>query len=148
IRSLAAKTWTHPVSEREVHFATATIERWYYRARREKDDPVAVLRRSVRKDRGKVTLAANLAERLFAQYHDYKHWSYQLHYDNLVALVKADASLGPLRSYCTVRRYMKAQGMLRQPRPRTKGRPGEVHVADRRQDREVRSYEAEYVGSL
>jgi putative transposase len=148
IRSLAAKTWTHPVSEREVHFATATIERWYYRARREKDDPVAVLRRSVRKDCGKVTLAANLAERLFAQYHDHKHWSYQLHYDNLVALVKADASLGPLRSYCTVRRYMKAQGMLRQPRPRTKGRPGEVHVADRRQDREVRSYETEYVGSL
>ena len=38
IRSLAAKTWTHPVSGRDVRFAAVTIERWYYRARREKDD--------------------------------------------------------------------------------------------------------------
>ena len=29
IRSLAAKTWTHPVSGRDVHFAAVTIERWY-----------------------------------------------------------------------------------------------------------------------
>ena len=33
IRSLAAKTWTHPVSGRDVRFAVATIERWYYTAR-------------------------------------------------------------------------------------------------------------------
>lgn len=148
IRSLAAKTWTHPVTGRDVRFAVATIERWYYKARRERDDPVGVLRRAVRKDCGNVSLAAKLAERLFAQYHDYKHWSYQLHYDNLAALVKADASLGPLRSYCTVRRYMKAHGMVRKPRPHSKRMPGEVRAVERRQEREIRSYEAEYVGSL
>ena len=43
---LAEKTWTHPVSGGEVRFAVATIERWYYTARREKDDPVGVLRRT------------------------------------------------------------------------------------------------------
>lgn len=148
IRLLAEKTWTHPVSGRDVRFATVTIERWYYTARNEKDDPVSVLRRAVRKDLGKVSVAPALAECLFNQYHDHKHWSYQLHYDNLAARVKADPSLGPLRSYSTVRRYMQAHGLVRKPRPLGKGSPGEVRAARRRETREIRSYEAEYVGSL
>ncbi len=148
IRSLAAKTWTHPVSGGDVRFAAVTIEKWYYKARREKNDPVGVLRRAVRKDSGKVSLPGALAERLLLQYREHPHWSYQLHYDNLVALAKADPSLGPRRSYSTVRRYMKAHGLLRKPRPSPKGRPGETHAAHRRQTREIRSYEAEYVGSL
>jgi transposase InsO family protein len=148
IRSLAAKTWTHPVSGREVRFAAVTIERWYYTAQHAKDDPVGVLRRAVRKDCGKVTLAPVLAKHLWNQYHDHQHWSYQLHYDNLAAAVKADPTLGPLRSYSTVRRYMQARGMVRKPRPASKGRPGEARAEKRREDREVRSYEAEYVGSL
>jgi transposase InsO family protein len=147
IRTLAEKTWTHPVSGREVRFAAITIEKWFYRARKEKDDPVGVLRRAVRKDRGKVSLPASLAERLFVQHREHKHWSYQLHYDNLAALVKADSSLGPLPSYSTVRRYMKAHGLLRTPRP-NKARPGEALAARRRERREIRSYEVEYVGSL
>jgi putative transposase len=148
IRALAAKTWTHPVSGRDVRFAAVTIERWYYRARREKDDPVSVLRRVVRKDCGKVSIAPSLAERLLGQYRDHPHWSYQLHYDNLVAMIKADPSLGPLRAYSTVRRYMKAHGMARKPRSQPKGRPGEARAMRRRETREIRSYEAEYVGSL
>lgn len=109
---------------------------------------MGVLRRAVRKDCGKVCLAPALAKHLRNQYRDYPCWSYQLHYDNLAALVKADASLGSLRSYSTVRRYMKAHGMLRKPRPAPQGRPGETLAAERRQNREIRSYEAEYVGSL
>ena len=50
LQALADKSWTHPVNGREIQFATATIERWYYLARREKDDPVRALRRAVRKD--------------------------------------------------------------------------------------------------
>ena len=148
IRSLAAKTWRHPVNGRAVRFAAVTIERWYYRARREKDDPVRVLRRAVRKDSGKISLAPALAEQLFLQHRDYPHWSYQLHYDNLAARVKADPSLGPLRSYSTVRRYMKTHGLVRTRRAVPKGRPGEARAAERRERREIRSYEAEYVGSL
>jgi putative transposase len=148
LRALAAKTWTHPVSGRQVRFARATIERWYYTAYREKDDPVGVLRRAVRKDCGKVSLSAALAARLVKQYTEHKHWSYRLHYDNLAAVVKAEPKLGPLRSYSTVRRYMQASGMVRRPRPQPKGRPGEERAVQRRENREVRSYEAEYVGSL
>jgi putative transposase len=145
---LAEKTWAHPLSGGEARFAAATIERWYYTARRAKDDPVGVLRRTVRKDRGKVSLAAGQVTHLRQQYDDHKHWTYKLHYDNLATAVKADSELGPLRSYSTVRRYMQAHGLVRQPRQRPHGRPGEVVAAERRETREVRGYEAEYVGSL
>ena len=148
IRSLAAKTWTHPTTGRDVRFSAVTIERWYYTARRRHDDPVAVLRRAVRKDCGKVSLATALAERLSLQYRQHPHWSYQLHYDNLAALVKAEPALGPLHSYATVRRYMKAHGWVPRPRPHPRQRPGEERAEIRRQTREVRSYEAAYVGSL
>jgi putative transposase len=148
IRALAEKTWTHPVSGRDVRFSAVTIERWYYRARRERDDPVGVLRRAVRKDCGKVSLAAVIAEQLHLQYHDHPHWSYQLHYDNLAALVKTNPSLGTLRSYSTVRRYMKAHGWVPKPRLEPNQRPGEASAEKRRQTREIRSFEADYVGSL
>ena len=148
IESLAAKTWTHPVTGRDVGFAAKTIESWFYRARGEQDDPVGVLRQAVRKDCGKVSLKPALIARLAKQYHEYHHWTYQLHYDNLKASVKADEELGPLSSYSTVRRYMVAQGMVRKPRLKPKGRPGELFAAQRRERREIRSYEAEYVGSL
>jgi transposase InsO family protein len=148
IRGLAAKTWSHPTNGHDVRFSAVTIERWYYTARREHDDPVGVLRRALRKDCGKVSLAAALAERLHLQYREHPHWSYQLHYDNLAALVKANPSLGPLRSYATVRRYMQAHGWVRKPRLQPRHRPGEVRAEERRQTREVRSFEAEYVGAL
>jgi len=148
LEALAAKTWTHPVTGREARFAAKTIERWFYRARQEQDDPVGVLRRAIRKDCGKVSLKPDLIECLANQYHDYSHWTYQLHYDNLKALVKTNEKLGPLQSYSTVRRYMVAQGMLRKPRLKPKKHPGELRAAERREQREIRSYEAEYVGAL
>ena len=62
IEELAAKTWTHPPSGRDVQFAITTIERWYYLARNDELNPLGVLRRAVRKDCGKVSLAAAVAE--------------------------------------------------------------------------------------
>jgi putative transposase len=148
IGSLAAKTWSHPVTGRDVRLSAVTIERWYYTARRSHDDPVGVLRRAVRKDRGKVSLAAPVAERLILQYRGHPDWSYQLHYDNLAALVKADPTLGPRPSYSTVKRYMQAHGLVKMPRLRLSERPGMARAEMRRQTREIRSYEAEYVGAL
>jgi putative transposase len=148
IDALAEKTWRHPRSGADIRFAPGTIERWYYTARRQRDDPVAALRRAVRKDCGKVSLDTALADRLMVQYGEHPHWSYQLHYDNLAALVKADPALGVLRSYSTVRRYMLAHGWTPRPKPRPTPRPGEARAAARREAREVRSYEAEYVGAL
>jgi len=147
IQSLAETIWTHPVTGRDVQYAATTIERWYYKARNEQDDPVRALQRAVRKDCGKVSLGSPLAEHLRRQYRDHPHWSYQLHYDNLASTVQADPSLSPLRSYSTVKRFMQTQGMVRKRR-QPKGRPGEERAARRRENREIRSYESEYVGSL
>jgi putative transposase len=145
---LAAKTWIHPVTRRDVRFSAVTIERWYYKARRDRDDPVGVLRRAVRKDRGKISLTVAITERLILQYRNHQDWSYQLHYDNLAALVKTDPSLGPLLSYSTVKRYMHAHGLMRRPRLHPKDRPGEARAQQRRETREIRSYEATHVGTL
>src|ERR1700729_4140739 len=148
IGCLAARTWSHPVTGQDVQFSAVTIERWYYMARRQHDDPVDALRRAVRKDCGKVSLSADVAERLMLQYRNYPHWSYQLHYDNLAALLKSESTLGPLRSYSTVKRYMQAHGLVRKPRLQPTRLPGEARAERRRQTREVRSYEAEYLGAL
>src|SRR5260370_29406156 len=50
IAALAARTWQHPTTGDPVQFGFATIERWYYRARKERADPVGVLRRKLRAD--------------------------------------------------------------------------------------------------
>ncbi len=148
ICALAEKDWTHPVNGQEVRFSVVTIERWYYKARHERDNPVRVLERVVRKDSGKVSLAPKLADHLRVQYRDHPHWTYKLHYDNLAALVKDEPERGPLGSYSTVRRYMQAYGLVRKLRLKPKGRAGEARAERRRQEREIRSYEADYVGSL
>jgi len=147
IRSLAAKTWSHPTSGRDVQFAAATIQRWYYTARHGHDDPVGALRRAVRKDRGKISLAAPLAERLILQHRDHPDWTYQLHYDNLAAMVKAEPALGRLPSYATIKRYMQAHGLVKQPRLASQQRPGQARAQLRREAREVRSYEATHVAA-
>jgi putative transposase len=148
ISSLAEKTWSHPVTGRDVHFSAVTIERWYRTARCQRDDPVGALRRAVRKDCGKICLAAALAEQLDVQYGDHPHWSYQLHYDNLAASVKANPTLGQLPSYSTIKRYMQAHGLVKRPRLRPSERPGEARAERRQQTREIRSYEATHVGAL
>jgi putative transposase len=38
LEKLAAREWRHPVSGEPVRFGVSTIERWYYRARRERHD--------------------------------------------------------------------------------------------------------------
>ena len=52
LRVLAAKTWRHPDSGRDVRFGVSTLERWYYAARRS-DDPLVALRDRLRGDEGR-----------------------------------------------------------------------------------------------
>src|SRR6202011_5798916 len=76
-------------------------------------------------------------------------WSYQLHYDNLVALSHKDGSLRPMPSYPTVRRYMKDQGLLRHKRKRLHGgASAAVPGAQSGTPREKRSYEVSHVHQL
>ena len=147
LEALAAKSWLHPVTGAPTRFGVSTIERWFHQARRAPIDPVGVLRRQRRADAGRQpAVGAALRQTMLAQYAAHRGWSYQLHYDNLAAQVRTDAARGPLPSYATLRRFMKAQGLLKQRRfPDT---PGGRRAAARLEQREVRSFEAEYVQGL
>jgi transposase InsO family protein len=147
LRGLAKQSWQHPVNGTELRFSYATLERWYYAARRARD-PVAALRRCRRNDAGRARrLTAILIQTLEAQCRDHPGWTVQLHYDNLVAQAEEDEALKPVPSYGTIRRHLKAQGHHRKRRPR-RDTPGARQAEQRLEKLEVRSYEAEYVHGL
>ena len=149
IERLSKKTWKHPTTGKPVQFAVSTIERWYYQARAS-DDPVIVLRRKPRRDRGRLwAVGVKLADALRGQHRDHPSWSYQLHLDNLAAQVREDPDLGPIPSYASVRRYMVASGL--EKKRRRKGRKlsdGELRAHAFHESREKRGFEAEYVNGL
>ncbi len=148
LRELADTLWRHPISGQEVRFGVSTIERWYYRARRERQDPVRVLRRKLRSDVGRQTaLNEQLAAVLLTQYREHPRWSVQLHADNLAARVLADPDLGTAPSYASVRRFLRARG-LRKRRGGVAASPGVQRAEQRREEREVRSFEATHVNAL
>lgn len=149
LERLAAKKWRHPITSAPTTFGVSTIERWYYEAKNALIDPVGRLRQKVRKDLGRrIAISDVLAQAIHALYEANRGWSYQLHYDNLVAWSEADTTLGAVPAYATVRRYMKSVGLVR--RRSVGGEPTDgTRAAEQRLDeREVRSYEAEYVNGL
>jgi len=150
LEDLAAKAWRHPTTGALVRFGRSTIERWYYAARNERQDPVARLRPRIRKDAGlQPSLGEKLRAVLHAQYKAHRRWSCKLHVDNLAVLVQEDPALGGrVPSYSTVRRYMKSRGLFRQRRKPQRRTPGAERAAARLEELEVRSYEAEYVLGL
>ncbi len=150
LERLACKVWKHPIKEAPVYYGLSTIERWYYKAKKNPNDRLGALARKVRSDRGKhPSLSSSLSLVLAAQYRDYKSWSYQLHHDNLAARVEVAPSLGHMPSYESVYRYMLAHGLLKQPRRRGRVQTDGTRAAEERfENREVRSYEATYINEL
>lgn len=147
LKRLTKQSWIHPITGAAVRFGFATLERWYYAARKAQD-PVAVLRRRKRRDAGHSRrLPAGLIALIKAQYQAHPGWTVQLHVDNLAVQVAEDETLGPLPSYATIRRYMKAQGYHRRRAVKRKT-PGAEQAAQRLEACEVRSYEAEYTHAL
>lgn len=146
---LAEKQWRHPTTGELVRFGLSTIERWYYAARAG-SNPVAVLRRKLREDSGRfLAITDRLAQALRRQYQEHPSWSYKLHLDNLAVQSERDPDLGAPPSYPTLRRFMTAQGLLRQRRRRAqKEREGEIRAREHALGREVRSFESEYVSGL
>ncbi|MEQ8762884.1 MAG: DDE-type integrase/transposase/recombinase [Planctomycetota bacterium] len=149
LRELSQKFWTHPKSGELVRFSVSTIERWYYAAQNGKRDPVGQLTRQRRKDAGKrPSISAELAAAIAAQYRQHQSWSYVLHFDNLVALGEGHPELGEVPSYSTVRRHMVDRGFLKRRRRPVAKTEAQERAARRLEEREVRSYENEYVSGL
>jgi len=145
---LTQKKWRHPVTAQWVQFGLSTIERWYYRALGEPKDPVGVLGRKIRQDCGThPSLSVELRGELLGQYRQHPSWSYQLHTDNLAVLAE-QKKLGAMPSYPSVRRFMKAHGLLKRPRRGRGNTPG-VEAAEKRFEAfEIRSYESQYANAL
>jgi len=149
LESLAGKKWRHPVTAQWVQFGLSTIERWYYRALREPKDPVGVLGRKIRQDCGThPSLSSELRGMLLEQYRQHPSWSYQLHVDNLAVLVEQDPKFGAMPSYPSVRRFMKAHGLLKRPRRGRGNTPGTEAAEKRFEHYEIRSYESQYANAL
>jgi putative transposase len=149
IAALTERTWQHPISNKPIRFGFSTIERWYYRALKEKRDPVGVLRRKLRADAGRQpAMSGAVRQAIVAQYAAHKSWSVKLHHDNLAALAESNPELLPLPSYATLRRFLKANGFNKRRRLTSRRTEGAERAEARFLDREVRSYEAEHVGGL
>jgi len=153
LRALAAKPWRDPVTGLDVRFGVSTLQRWYYTARRSRD-PVAALTDRLRAHAGCFpSLPARAEAALILQYRQHPGWTIQLHYDNLRVTMAASASPGgpgaapALPSYPTVRRFLRARGMVRQRAPR-RATDGAVAARDRLEQLEVRSFEMDHVGAL
>ena len=143
LHALAAKLWRDPATGLDVRFGVATLERWYYLARRA-SDPVAALTDRLRAHAGCFpSLCAPAQASLLTQYREHPGWTIQLHYDNL-RVTLGDAALA---SYPTVRRFFKARGMVRQRAPR-RATDGAVAARERLEHLEVRSFEMDHVGAL
>jgi putative transposase len=146
---LAQTSWRHPITGEPVQFAVSTIERWYYRARSAPRDPVGALRNRIRQDADThATLSPLLRQAVQSQYNDHPSWSVQLHYDNLEKLVLYEPVLGRTPSYSTLLRYMKSQGLARRKKLPRNPTAGQLRAVEHLEQREVRSFEAEYVHEL
>jgi transposase InsO family protein len=149
LQALAAQTWRHPITGQWVHFGRSTIERWYYVALHEKQDPVGVLRRKLRSDSGQHSaMSPQLQEVLTEQYRQNPNWSCQLHTDNLLVRLAQQPELGAKPCYSTVLRVMKALGLYKRARLGPANSPGAQATARHFESYEVRSYECEYVNGL
>ncbi len=147
LEDLSKKTWCHPTTGLPVTFSFATIERWFYAVRRAQD-PIRSLRRKQRDDAGQPRcLSQALSDTIKHQYLAHQGWTVQLHYDNLVERIKQDSTLGPLPSYASVLRHMRANAWHRQKRPKRQT-AGTVMAEERLERREVRSFEVDHVQGL
>ena len=146
---LAQKQWRHPITAQWVQFGLSTIERWYYLALGEPKDPVGVLGRKIRQDYGThPSLSMEVRGVVLEQYRKHPSWSYQLHADNLSVLVEQDPKLGAMPSYPSLRRFMKAHGLLKRRRQGRGNTPGVQAAEQRFEAFEIRSYESQYANAL
>jgi len=149
LKKLGSQNWIHPIEGRPFQVSWYTIERWYYRAKRSSDSPVRSLARHLVKGPGTGhKMSPELVKKIADLYDQYPHWTYLLHYDNLVVLCRENLSIGPMPSYSTLIRYFKQQGFTRKKIRKKFIEASEALSMPKHSQREIRSFEVDYVGSL
>jgi putative transposase len=110
---------------------------------------VGVLGRKIRQDCGtRPSLSMELRGVLLEQYRQHPGWSYQLHADNLAVLAEQNPKLGTMPSYPSLRRFMKAHGLLKRRRQGRGNTPGVQAAEQHLEAFEIRSYESQYANAL
>ncbi len=147
-KQLSTKKWKHPITGTPVSYHWHTIEGWYYDARKNKLNPLDSLRPKSRSDKGVSRVLTEEVKKIIKdRYSQYTSWSYQLHKDNLVVDLK-NKNIYPIPSYSTVRRYLQSVGKFKTKKNRNGNRSGYKRSLAKQKDREIRSYENEYVNGL
>lgn len=149
LSKLAGKNYLHPVSGKPVNYSTATLERWYYKAKNEDDNIMYTLSPQTRNDKGKFKVMNQaVCDALARQYATHDSWSIQLHYDNLLVRIEDEDLQAIKPSYSSVWRYMQAHDMQRKSKRHGPRSPGAKKAARRLAKREVRSFEVDYINGL
>ena len=149
LSTLANKPWLHPLSGESLYYSIPTLERWYYQAKKVKQNSMNGLATIRRNDKGQFkSLNQGICEALKKQYDAHDSWSIQLHYDNLLVTIEQDNLTSSVPSYSSILRYMKAHSMTRKSKRKGPNSPGAKKAARRLEQREVRSYEIDYVNGL
>ena len=148
LQVLSRRSWRHPQTGEVIRIGVSTIERWFYIAKDNAQDPVDALARKVPSHTGSFpSLPDEIRQMVRAQYRQHPSWSYQLHYDNIKAQWEQQSDQRPMPSYPTLCRYMKSCALIKQKKKRRRKKRG-LHTDEAFTPREVRSYEAEYVNGL
>lgn len=146
---LAQKSWLHPISGETVHYSLATLERWYYKATKAPQNLLKILSTQQRNDKGAFkSLSQPVRDALVQQYAQHDSWSVQLHYDNLLVRMEMQSPDTSQPSYSSILRYMQVNNMPRINKRKGPNSPGAKKAAKRLEQREVRSYEIDYVNGL
>jgi len=146
LQALAAASYNHPITGQPIRFSFSTLERWFYAAR-SADDPIAVLRKQIRRDyKTHLVIPEALQKVIKEQWALHKDWTLQLLFDNVAVVAKQQTGTGPMPSYPTFVRFMRAQGWRRQRR--RPSRAAEVEALAQHATREIRSFEVEYPHAL
>lgn len=145
LRRLAGKTWRHPITGADAQFQFSTIEEWYYRIKPERNDPISLLAKKSRKDKGtRRSVSPEIAALIKAQYGNYPWWNIQLHAKNIAATMRDTDSSVECPSYSSVLRFMRGSGLRRMPRPKQNDK-GELDIFYGSQRKETACFEARNV---
>jgi len=147
--ALSKKAWLHPVTGETVRYSLSTLERWYYKAKKSPQNLLKTLGTQQRNDKGVFkSLDRAICDALIKQYGEHDGWSIQLHYDNLIVAIEIASLHTSYPSYSSILRYMKINNMPRKSKRKGPNSPGAKKAAKRLEEREVRSYEVDYVNGL
>jgi putative transposase len=88
LEELSNKSWKHPISGEAYRISLKTLEKWYYLAINNGDNPVEGLAPKVRSDRGQNRALSDwMKNQLKDEAKKHPGWSKQLHFDNLKVLI-------------------------------------------------------------